>query len=47
MTDSLKKPDQAEAEAAVRTLLAWLGDNPDRAGLKRTPARVLNCYKEW
>ena len=33
-------PDRAEAEAAVRTLLAWIGEDPDREGLIRTPARV-------
>ena len=41
------RPSQAEAEAAVRTLLAWAGDNPNREGLKDTPKRVVNAYKEW
>jgi len=41
------KPTREEAEAAVRTLLGWVGDDPDRKGLKRTPARVLKCYEEW
>ncbi len=41
-----KKPTQAEAEAAVRTLIEWAGDNPDREGLQETPARVARSYAE-
>lgn len=41
-----RRPTQAEAEAAVRTLLLWAGDNPDREGLKDTPMRVANAYGE-
>ena len=37
---------QAEAEAAVRTLIEWAGDNPDREGLRDTPARVVRSYEE-
>ncbi len=37
---------QAEAEAAVRTLLEWAGDDPDREGLLETPARVARSYRE-
>ena len=37
---------QAEAEAAVRTLIQWAGDNPDREGLLETPARVARSYRE-
>lgn len=33
--------------AAVRTLLAWAGDDPDREGLRDTPKRVVNAYREW
>ena len=40
------RPTQDEAEAAVRTLIAWAGDNPDREGLLDTPARVARSYKE-
>jgi GTP cyclohydrolase IA len=36
----------AEAEAAVRTLIRWAGDNPDREGLLDTPARVARSYRE-
>jgi len=38
--------DQARAEAAVRELLIAIGENPDREGLKETPARVARAYKE-
>lgn len=41
-----QKPDRAEAEAAVRTLVAWAGDNPAREGLLETPARVAEAYGE-
>ncbi len=42
-----KRPTQAEAEAAVRTLLAWAGDDPDREGLRDTPRRVAKAYEEY
>jgi GTP cyclohydrolase I len=41
------KPSQEEAEAAVRTLIAWAGDNPNREGLTETPHRVVKAYKEY
>ncbi|GHD08382.1 GTP cyclohydrolase I FolE [Tianweitania populi] len=41
-----KRPTQAEVEAAVRTLLLWAGDNPEREGLLDTPMRVAKAYKE-
>jgi GTP cyclohydrolase IA len=40
------RPSREEAEAAVRTLLLWAGDNPDREGLLETPARVVKAYEE-
>lgn len=40
------RPSQAEAEAAVRTLIRWAGDNPDREGLLDTPERVTKAYRE-
>ena len=40
------RPTQAEAEAAVRTLLRWAGEDPDREGLRDTPARVARSYAE-
>ncbi len=39
-------PTQAEAEAAVRTLLRWAGDDPSREGLRDTPGRVVQSYRE-
>ena len=42
-----RRPTRAEAEAAVRTLLAWTGDDPDREGLLETPARVVRSYEEF
>ena len=41
------KPAREEAEAAVRTLLRWAGDDPDREGLLDTPARVVRAYEDW
>jgi GTP cyclohydrolase IA len=41
------KPSQKQIEDAVRTLLSWAGDDPDRQGLKETPSRVARAYKEW
>ena len=43
----LEKPSRAEAQAAVRTLLRWAGDDPDREGLKATPDRVVRSYEEF
>jgi GTP cyclohydrolase IA len=40
-------PDRAAAEAAVRTLLRWAGDDPDREGLLDTPRRVVDAYGDW
>jgi GTP cyclohydrolase I len=40
-------PTRAEAEQAVRTLIRWAGDDPQREGLKATPARVVRAYEEW
>jgi len=37
---------QADAEAAVRVLIQWAGDDPDREGLVETPARVARSYRE-
>jgi GTP cyclohydrolase IA len=41
------RPTQAEAEEAVRTLIAWAGDDPLREGLTETPARVVKAYREY
>jgi GTP cyclohydrolase I len=44
--ETLKRPSRAEVEAAVRTLIAWTGDDPDREGLRDTPHRVAKAYRE-
>jgi len=40
------RPSREEAEAAVRTLIAFAGDDPAREGLRDTPARVVSAYEE-
>jgi len=44
-----KKDDvtREQAESAVRTLIQWAGDDPDREGMLDTPKRVANAYKDW
>ena len=42
-----QRPSRAEAEEAVRTLLRWAGDDPEREGLLETPARVARSYEEY
>lgn len=44
---SSDRPSQVEAEQAVRTLIRWAGDDPQREGLVDTPSRVLRAYEEW
>src|SRR5215469_17170282 len=44
---SFVKPTREQALEAVRTLLAWAGDDPDREGLAETPRRVVEAYEEW
>ena len=45
--EDLIKPTREEAMNAVRTLLAWAGDDPRREGLLDTPQRVVDAYGEW
>jgi len=40
-------PSRDEAEAAIRTLLKWAGDDPEREGLRDTPARVARAFEDW
>jgi GTP cyclohydrolase I len=47
MAKKRKTVTQAEAEQAVRTLLGWAGDDPTREGLRDTPRRVAEAYREW
>lgn len=41
------RPDRAEVEEAFRTIIRWTGDDPDRDGLKETPARVARAFEEF
>ncbi len=41
------RPSRRQAEAAVRTLLRWAGDDPGREGLRDTPSRVVRAYEEF
>jgi len=43
----MSKPTREQAEDAVRTLLRWAGDDPEREGLLDTPGRVVRAYEEW
>ncbi len=43
----IERPTTAEAERAVRTLLRWAGDDPEREGLLDTPGRVIRAYRQW
>ena len=49
-TDQLVKKEQVtdqKAEEAIRTIIKWIGENPDREGLKSTPKRVIKAFKEY
>jgi len=43
----MSKPTRENAQKAVRTLIEWAGDNPDREGLVETPKRVVKAYEEF
>jgi GTP cyclohydrolase I len=43
----MSKPTREEAQKAVRTLIEWAGDNPEREGLVETPKRVVKAYEEF
>ena len=43
----MKRPSRAEAEASVKTLIRWAGDDPAREGLLDTPARVVRSFEEF
>ncbi|MEL6280874.1 MAG: GTP cyclohydrolase I, partial [Pseudomonadota bacterium] len=45
--EDIQRPSEEQAMAAVRTLLRWAGDDPDREGLLDTPGRVVRAYREW
>ncbi|HBM89086.1 MAG: GTP cyclohydrolase I FolE [Parvibaculaceae bacterium] len=46
-SDNPNRPSRKEAEAAVRTLISWAGDDPAREGLIETPKRVVKAYEEF
>jgi GTP cyclohydrolase IA len=46
-SDAGKRPSRGEAEQAVRTLIRWAGEHPEREGLLDTPRRVVRAYEEW
>lgn len=46
-TGGSERPTREAAEQAVRTLIQWAGDNPDREGLRDTPGRVTRAYEEY
>lgn len=43
----VRRPSRDAAERAVQTLLAYIGEDPGRRGLKRTPTRFLGAYEDW
>jgi GTP cyclohydrolase I len=45
--EEMTRPSRAEAERAVRTLIAWAGDDPDREGLRDTPKRVAKVFEDF
>ncbi|KQS54331.1 GTP cyclohydrolase [Brevundimonas sp. Leaf363] len=45
--DQVQRPSREAAMEAVRTLIAWAGDDPSRAGLIDTPKRVVDAYGDW
>ena len=47
ITTIRNNPSRKQAEEAVKTLIKWAGDNPEREGLIETPKRVVNSYKEF
>ena len=42
-----ERPGRSDVEAAVRTMIRWTGDNPDREGLRETPSRVARAFEEF
>jgi GTP cyclohydrolase I len=46
-TDRAERPTREQAEAAARTLIEWIGDNPNREGLLDTPERLVRAFEEF
>jgi GTP cyclohydrolase I len=47
MSEKRNNVNREDAESAVRTLLEWIGEDPDRTGIMRTPARVIGSFDDW
>jgi len=47
LQEKSQKISDEKAEEAVRTIIQWIGENPEREGLKSTPKRVVKAYKEY
>jgi GTP cyclohydrolase I len=47
ISPSEPRPSREEAERAIRTLVLWAGDDPDREGMRETPARVARAFEDW
>jgi GTP cyclohydrolase I len=47
MASRRKRVTKGEAEDAIRTMLRWAGEDPAREGLRETPKRVVEAYKDW
>jgi GTP cyclohydrolase IA len=47
LSRGMLRPSQEEAEEAIRTLIAWAGDDPSREGLQDTPRRVASAFREY
>jgi len=43
----MSRPTREDAEQAIKTLLGWIGENPEREGLKATPSRVASAFEDW
>ena len=43
----MSRPSRKEAEDAIRTILSWVGEDPEREGLAATPARVARAWEDW
>lgn len=43
----MERPSREQTEEAIRTLLRWIGDDPDREGLVATPGRVARAFEDW
>ena len=47
MSKESKIPTREDAEEAVKTLIKWAGDDPNREGMIETPKRVAKAYRDW